>query len=279
MSQAQFDALIDADERIEPDDWMPDEVRPASRDVLTKLQAQAPVVPLADMLNVFIDEVGEPPDEVFAEFHDEPIAAASIGQVYRAVLKSGEQVAVKLIDKAACAPAQLAAIRDELAILAALPAHPRVVPLTDIVDGPAAFALVMPCVRGGELFERVVARERYAESDARRCVRNILGTIAFLHAHGVAHRDLKPENILLRGSDDDTDLVLVDFGIAKSFVSDYAMRTPCGSVHYTAPEVMRAVPYGPKADVWSIGVISCSSSAATWLASSRRASTAPWTLG
>ena len=78
------------------DEWMPDDVRPAYRDVLRKLQAEAPKVPLADMLNVFIDEVGEPPDEVFAEFHDEPIAAASIGQVYRAVLKSGEEVAVKI---------------------------------------------------------------------------------------------------------------------------------------------------------------------------------------
>lgn len=78
------------------DDWMPEDVRPAYEEVLTRLQSKAPVVPLADMLNVFIDEVGEPPDEVFARFHDEPLAAASIGQVYRAELPSGEQVAVKI---------------------------------------------------------------------------------------------------------------------------------------------------------------------------------------
>jgi predicted unusual protein kinase regulating ubiquinone biosynthesis (AarF/ABC1/UbiB family) len=86
------------------DDWMPDELRPTYSGVLSKLQAKAPKVPLAAMLNVFIDEVGQTPDEVFRTFDDEPIAAASIGQVYRATLPSGEPVAVKIqypgIDKA-----------------------------------------------------------------------------------------------------------------------------------------------------------------------------------
>jgi predicted unusual protein kinase regulating ubiquinone biosynthesis (AarF/ABC1/UbiB family) len=41
-------------------------------------------------------EFGEPPEEVFKEFEREPIAAASLGQVHRAVLKTGEEVAVKV---------------------------------------------------------------------------------------------------------------------------------------------------------------------------------------
>jgi predicted unusual protein kinase regulating ubiquinone biosynthesis (AarF/ABC1/UbiB family) len=78
------------------DDWMPEHLRPTYSGVLGTLQAKAPKVPLAEMLNVFVDEVGEPPDEVFKEFDEEPIAAASIGQVYRATLPSGERVAVKI---------------------------------------------------------------------------------------------------------------------------------------------------------------------------------------
>jgi len=78
------------------DDWMPDDVRPAYQEVLSTLQAKAPIVPLAEMLNVFVDEVGEPPDEVFRSFDDEPLASASIGQVYRAELPDGTPVAVKI---------------------------------------------------------------------------------------------------------------------------------------------------------------------------------------
>jgi predicted unusual protein kinase regulating ubiquinone biosynthesis (AarF/ABC1/UbiB family) len=42
------------------------------------------------------DELGEPPEDLFAEFEKEPFAAASFGQVHRARLKSGERVAVKI---------------------------------------------------------------------------------------------------------------------------------------------------------------------------------------
>ena len=42
------------------------------------------------------DELGQPVEDVFAEFDDEPIASASIGQVHRARLRSGELVAVKV---------------------------------------------------------------------------------------------------------------------------------------------------------------------------------------
>lgn len=66
------------------------------QEVLKKLQAKAPPLSADAAEKVIVSELGAPPMELFAEFEREPFAAASIGQVHRARLKSGERVAVKV---------------------------------------------------------------------------------------------------------------------------------------------------------------------------------------
>ena len=63
---------------------------------LAELRDAAPRVPFEKMRKVVEDDLGEPLDEVFAEFEPEAVAAASIGQVYRARLQDGRAVAVKV---------------------------------------------------------------------------------------------------------------------------------------------------------------------------------------
>src|SRR3990170_6637299 len=66
------------------------------KDALTMLQNSAPPMDPEASKAVIKEEFGRPVEDVFATFQDEAIAAASIGQVHRATLPSGEEVAVKV---------------------------------------------------------------------------------------------------------------------------------------------------------------------------------------
>lgn len=63
---------------------------------LEKLQTDVPPFPYKNVREIIESELGLPIEEIFASFGEEPVAAASIGQVHRAVLKTGEEVAVKI---------------------------------------------------------------------------------------------------------------------------------------------------------------------------------------
>jgi predicted unusual protein kinase regulating ubiquinone biosynthesis (AarF/ABC1/UbiB family) len=63
---------------------------------LGELRDRAPQVPFRDMRRVIEQDLGEPVEDLFAEFNRDAVAAASIGQVYRARLHDGREVAVKV---------------------------------------------------------------------------------------------------------------------------------------------------------------------------------------
>ncbi len=75
---------------------VPPEHRDEFQRKLAALRDAAPTVTFTDMRKVIEEELDDPLEEVFEEFNDEPIAAASIGQVYRARLPDGRDVAVKV---------------------------------------------------------------------------------------------------------------------------------------------------------------------------------------
>ena len=63
---------------------------------LEKLQSEVPPFPLEQVRETIIEELGAPPEELYATFNPVPLAAASTAQVHRATLFSGEQVVVKV---------------------------------------------------------------------------------------------------------------------------------------------------------------------------------------
>ncbi len=68
----------------------------AITDELAGLQDEVPPAPLPYILATIVAECGAPPDALFAEFNPTPVAAASFGQVYFAVLRDGREVAIKV---------------------------------------------------------------------------------------------------------------------------------------------------------------------------------------
>jgi predicted unusual protein kinase regulating ubiquinone biosynthesis (AarF/ABC1/UbiB family) len=75
---------------------VPEEYREEFQRKLGELRDAAPTVSFKDMRKVIEEELGESLREVFDDFDEEPVAAASIGQVYRARLHDGREVAVKV---------------------------------------------------------------------------------------------------------------------------------------------------------------------------------------
>jgi predicted unusual protein kinase regulating ubiquinone biosynthesis (AarF/ABC1/UbiB family) len=78
------------------DGVVPEEHREAYEAAMSKLRAQAPTSSSAAIRAVIEEELAQPLTALFADWEDEPIASASIGQVHRAVLRDGSEVAVKV---------------------------------------------------------------------------------------------------------------------------------------------------------------------------------------
>jgi len=147
-----------------------------------------------------------------------------------------------------------AEIQEEINILHSLK-HEHIVQFISVYNDPDAYYIVTELLRGGELYERLEVKTMYEEYEARDVCRCILRAIAYCHDHNIAHRDIKPENIVLVHQNDDTIIKIIDFGFAKRVTSPNCLKTMCGTMDYTAPEVLKGLRYDLKADIWSVGVI------------------------
>ena len=77
--------------------------------------------------------------------------------------------------------------------------------------------IVMELCRGGDLFDRLVARGSLSEPNGARMCKALIEALLHCHTHRCVHRDIKPENILLVDKISDTKIKLVDFGVATFY--------------------------------------------------------------
>merc|ERR1719401_1298299 len=70
----------------------------------------------------------------------------------------------------------------------------------------------------------------------------------------IAHRDIKAENFMLADSNINSQVKMIDFGMACKFEPGQVLTELCGSPHYLAPELI-GQKYDHRADVWAFGVL------------------------
>ncbi|BEI81839.1 hypothetical protein CcaverHIS002_0209990 [Cutaneotrichosporon cavernicola] len=162
--------------------------------------------------------------------------------------------------------------------------HPGIVRLLQFFESDEHYFLVLELMEGGELFHQIVKLTYFSEALARHVIVQVAQGIRYLHEErGVVHRDIKPENLLFekipiipskeivhRPYDEEKEdegefqpgiggggigrVKIADFGLSK-IVWDEQTMTPCGTVGYTAPEIVKDERYSKSVDMWALGCV------------------------
>ncbi|RHZ62432.1 hypothetical protein Glove_340g81 [Diversispora epigaea] len=164
--------------------------------------------------------------------------------------------------------------------------HPSIVSLLGFSESPDYYFLVLELMEGGELFHQIVKLTYFSEQLSRHVIVQVAQGIRYLHEEkGVVHRDIKPENLLFQPipifpskeprpppgpnsepKEDEGQFIpevggggigkikIADFGLSK-IVWDQQTRTPCGTLGYTAPEIIKDERYSKSVDLWALGCV------------------------
>ncbi|XP_056370516.1 LOW QUALITY PROTEIN: serine/threonine-protein kinase PAK 3-like [Oenanthe melanoleuca] len=180
----------------------------------------------------------------------EELGRGGFGAVYKALdASTGQQVAIKKIHLYGKRSEELAvneilAMRDNR--------NANIVTYLDSYLVHGELWLAMELMDGGTLSD--VLRAVYLEEGQVGAVcRECLQGLHFLHSRQVIHRDIKSANVLVGM---DGSVKLADFGLCAQLSPERSKRSSrVGTPGWMAPEVVRGEAYGPKVDIWSLGIM------------------------
>lgn len=137
--------------------------------------------------------------------------------------------------------------------------HKNIINVEEIYENADNVYIVMEYIDDGVVNENnihnILEKCIHPKMSSENILAQIIDGVGFLHEHGIVHRDLKLDNILIKDIST-LQIKLTDFGLATVINIDETISEKCGTMFYTAPEILNKNKYNRNIDLWSIGVIS-----------------------
>lgn len=170
--------------------------------------------------------------------------------------QSKEVFQVKQVSRSDLDPIDAVALQDEIATLKLVSDSPYIMTLFDVFEEPDFTYMILENLQGGMLIDRLIERRHYTEHDARLLMRGLLRGVEHCHNRRIAIRNIKTESLMCVSIENDYEVKLTDFGMAKKVLYPNSLQTQCGTEGYVAPEILEHRPaYDVQCDMWSLGVV------------------------
>lgn len=162
------------------------------------------------------------------------------------------EVAIKVLDSAAAADANLRRMFVKEARSLAQLTHPNIVSVYDVGEVDNLPYIVMEYLAGGSVKGRIERSGPLKAGEASRIAIEVANGLAFAHSKGIIHADLKPSNILFDANDH---AKIADFGIARTPKEDAATPELYATAMYVAPERVEGKQASVQSDVYGLGLV------------------------